>query len=298
MLITIIIPFNNRFKYVNSAIESILRQTYTNWELILIDDASSDRFIQCFQDSRIKLIRNQYNIGPGASRQKGIEASKGRYICFLDSDDVYTPDFLEKNLEKHSKSDIDLSFTYCKTVKAENNSTYKTSNLQFDVILPTLLTENRPWHTSSLFWNRKYLPLWNNNSRTWEDYQFEFDAAFLNNKIGFIDEVLCHIYVDETFGLSNNSDKFSGIVDRLKVLNYMHTKNLESDLVFKKILYRNIKIRINKDILKLQGFNLSSVEYLRLLENLGVVKNLFQKFILFIIYRKPLLSKILFKYGL
>jgi glycosyltransferase involved in cell wall biosynthesis len=83
MLISVIIPFYNRFEFVNNAICSVLNQTYHNWELILIDDRSDEIYISNFHDDRIKLIRNDMNIGPGASRQKGIEYSNVIFVIML-----------------------------------------------------------------------------------------------------------------------------------------------------------------------------------------------------------------------
>jgi glycosyltransferase involved in cell wall biosynthesis len=296
MLITVIIPFFNRIEFVNNAVKSVINQTYQNWELLLIDDASSEILNFDFNDSRIKLIKNEQNIGPGASRQKGIDHSSGDFICFLDSDDIYKPNFLEWNLKQHSKLNYEICFTYCKTKYDNDGKTYKTSDLEYNEILPTLLLENRPWHTSSIFWNRKYLSKWELDIRTWEDYQFEFNAAFLNNRIGFVNEFLCQIKIDELNGLSQNSEKIFGIIDRLKVLIYMYNKNDKFSCSYKSILVRNIKFRIGKDIIKLYGFNLSRFEYLALLEDLGLIKNLFSKKILHLTYRKPIISKVVFKF--
>jgi glycosyltransferase involved in cell wall biosynthesis len=294
-LVSIVIPFNNRIHMVNEAIDSILNQTYQNWELILINDASFELFELKISDSRIKLLKNEINMGPGGSRQKGIDNATGELFCFLDSDDFYFPNFIEKQYELHEYLDFKICFSYCIT-KWNNGDLYKNCDKEFNKVLPSLLIENRPWHTSSLMWNKSYLPKWRIDIRTWEDYQFEYDAASINNKIGFVNEVLCNVNLDEELGLSQNSEKISGVTDRLKVLSNMYVQNLESNLEFKAMLNQNIQFRIKKDMNKLAQFDLPKPEYILILNELGLINNQMRKLLLKLIYQKPILSKIIFKY--
>ncbi|MDT0643048.1 glycosyltransferase [Zunongwangia sp. F363] len=101
-LISIILPVYNRERYVADAIESILKQTYENFELIIIDDGSTDdsiEFIEKYDDSRIKLFQLPFNQGLSTARNRGIENSKGKYIAFMDSDDISHPQRLVKQIE-------------------------------------------------------------------------------------------------------------------------------------------------------------------------------------------------------
>jgi glycosyltransferase involved in cell wall biosynthesis len=100
-LISVILPVFDREKYIFSAIESILNQTYKNFELIIIDDASKDNTISIineFTDSRIYLVKNDVNIGVAASTNIGIKKAKGQYIAKMDSDDIALPSKLEKQI--------------------------------------------------------------------------------------------------------------------------------------------------------------------------------------------------------
>ncbi|MFT2098084.1 glycosyltransferase family 2 protein [Marinomonas sp. 2405UD66-6] len=102
-MISIITPSHNSSSYISSSIESVLSQNIDDWELIVIDDFSLDdsvKVIQSFveKDLRIKLIRLFNNSGAAVARNKGIEAAQGRYIAFLDSDDLWLPDKLEKQI--------------------------------------------------------------------------------------------------------------------------------------------------------------------------------------------------------
>lgn len=111
-LISVILPVFNREKFVAGAIQSILDQTYHNFELIVIDDGSTDstsRIIRGFDDSRIKIFRNGINLGVSASRNKGIKEAKGEFVAFLDSDDISAPQRLEKQLRLlQEKPEIDI----------------------------------------------------------------------------------------------------------------------------------------------------------------------------------------------
>jgi teichuronic acid biosynthesis glycosyltransferase TuaG len=295
MLISVIVPFFNRCELLTKSINSIINQTYQNWELILIDDFSTEIYLRKIHDNRVKIFRNEKNLGPAASRQKGVEISNGEMICFLDSDDVYLPAFLESQIRMHEKHNYEIAFSYCLAMW-NNGMFYKDHVEELYFILPNLLVKGRPWPTCALLWNKKFLPQWKNEIRTWEDYQFEFDAAFINNNISFVNEVLCYINLDDEFGLSQNSEKLSGVIDRLKVLSNMRLKNLESNLDFKLILNRNIEFRIKKDIRKLAQFDLSKSEYVSFLNTLNLNMSQLFKFMVKFIYQKPILSKIVFKY--
>lgn len=110
--ISVILPVFNGEKYIRKAIESVLNQTFTNFELIIVNDGSTDdslNIINEFRDNRIKFI-NQVNQGPGASRNKALKIASGEYIMFLDSDDFFTSDALEVAYGEITKFSADLTF--------------------------------------------------------------------------------------------------------------------------------------------------------------------------------------------
>lgn len=95
-LFSIIIPLYNKKEYIKSTIESVLKQSYTNYEIIVVDDGSTDKspeIVKSIKDSRILLI-SKTNGGVSSARNYGIKRSKGDFICFLDSDDLWTEDYL------------------------------------------------------------------------------------------------------------------------------------------------------------------------------------------------------------
>jgi len=115
ILISIVIPMHNAQKFILETIDSVLNQTYKNWEMIIIDNCSSDKsceLITSFNDDRINLIKLDANSGgPARPRNIGIEKSNGEYIAFLDADDLWSNDKLEKQLEYMLKHNITFSST-------------------------------------------------------------------------------------------------------------------------------------------------------------------------------------------
>lgn len=114
-LVSIITPLYNSEAFIDETIKSILNQTYTNWELLLIDDFSTDNTISIvndfiFKNENIKLITNETNQGAAISRNKGIMAAKGDYIAFLDADDLWKPEKLEKQIAFMQNQDCDVCF--------------------------------------------------------------------------------------------------------------------------------------------------------------------------------------------
>ena len=102
--VSIIMPAYNCAKYITESIASVTAQTYTNWELLIVDDASTDNTQQVVEalaqsDSRIKYIRLEKNSGAAVARNTAIEKADGRYLAFLDSDDLWYPEKLKKQLE-------------------------------------------------------------------------------------------------------------------------------------------------------------------------------------------------------
>jgi glycosyltransferase involved in cell wall biosynthesis len=107
MLVSAVIPMFNREKTIRYCLDSVLNQTYKNLEIILVDDCSTDstiKIIETYNDSRIKIIKQDKNSGAQAARNKGIKEAKGDWITFLDSDDEWFPNKIEqqiKTLEQH-----------------------------------------------------------------------------------------------------------------------------------------------------------------------------------------------------
>jgi glycosyltransferase involved in cell wall biosynthesis len=111
MFFTVIMPLYNKAPYVRKAVESVVGQTYRDWELVVVDDGStdgSDAVVRSIADPRIRLVR-QENAGVGAARNRGVAEGSAPYICFLDADDWWEPAFLEEMaalVERHPDAGI------------------------------------------------------------------------------------------------------------------------------------------------------------------------------------------------
>ena len=115
-LVSIIIPVYNASIFLGETIKTIQEQTYNNWEAIFVDDCSSDSSIEIIKaeqekDKRIKLIINETNSGAAITRNNGIDAAKGKYLCFLDADDIWEHNKLEKQIKFMKELDCAFAFT-------------------------------------------------------------------------------------------------------------------------------------------------------------------------------------------
>lgn len=126
-IISIIMPCYNGEKYIKSAIESVISQTYSEWELLIIDNNSTDNSANIISsysviDSRIKLLVCGSKSGtPAAPRNVGIEASTGKYIAFLDCDDIWLPTKLESQLPFFNNNNCAVVFSYYKKMDENGN---------------------------------------------------------------------------------------------------------------------------------------------------------------------------------
>lgn len=114
-LISVVLPTYNRASLLPRAIKSVLSQTYKNFELIIIDDNSSDNtkeIVKCFKDKRIKYIRHKENKGGAAARNAGIKLAKGKYIAFQDSDDKWLLRKLEKQIQVIRNLPLEYAVVY------------------------------------------------------------------------------------------------------------------------------------------------------------------------------------------
>lgn len=154
-LISIIIPMYNAQKYILETIESVLNQTYLNWEMIIVDNFSTDdsrNIVKSINDTRIKLIElNSNSGGPARPRNIGIENSKGEYIAFLDADDLWIKDKLEIQLHDMLENDFNFSST------GKININEKSENINFKAEILSKLDSFKRKETICDFIRSKYI---------------------------------------------------------------------------------------------------------------------------------------------
>lgn len=133
-LVSIITPNYNCGRFIAQTIESVLAQTYSQWEMLIVDDCSADNSYEialayAAKDNRIKVIRNEKNSGAAVSRNKALEIAQGEFIAFLDSDDLWMPDKLEKQIAFMRENNCDFSFTEYEHIDEENNRLHQIANV-------------------------------------------------------------------------------------------------------------------------------------------------------------------------
>lgn len=129
-LVSIVTPVYNSERFISETIESIQSQTYRNWELLLIDDCSKDNSYEIIKnymknDDRIKYIKLEKNSGAAVSRNTGIKNAKGRFIAFIDSDDLWEAKKLEIQVKYMLENKLGFSFTSYRYIKEDGTRTNK-----------------------------------------------------------------------------------------------------------------------------------------------------------------------------
>lgn len=208
-LVSIIVPVYNTEDYLDKCMNSILNQTYKNIEVIIIDDGSTDnsyRRLQEFQtkDKRIILLQ-QKNFGQGVARNKGIEISKGKYICFVDSDDRITENMVEEMVQEIEKTNSDFSSFLIAFEDSKSQKIYKKkfkntilegkkifqSALKIMDIFP--IPVNKIYRKDFLLKNNIFFPTVRKN----EDMLFIHKLAFFSKKCSFINKVFYYAWMRE-----------------------------------------------------------------------------------------------------
>ena len=124
-LVSIIMPSYNTASFIAESIQSVLAQSYTDWELIIVDDCSPDNTDQVVKpylsDERIHYLKNEKNSGAAVSRNKALREAKGKWIAFLDSDDLWMPDKLKNQINFMEKNDYHFSYTKYAEIDTEDH---------------------------------------------------------------------------------------------------------------------------------------------------------------------------------
>lgn len=157
--VSVVMPVFNGEKYLQASIDSILKQTFNNYELLLIDDGSTDRsleIISTYKDRRIRMLKNDHNMGLVVTRNRGIDESRGEYIAWLDCDDISLPTRLEKQVTVlDAKPDIGLCGTWVKTIGDESGSIWKYP-VKSDFLRSRMILDD-PLATSSVMLKKFFL---------------------------------------------------------------------------------------------------------------------------------------------
>lgn len=210
-LISIIVPIYNVSKYLDKCVESILNQNYKNIELILVDDGSTDGSEKkcddwAKKDSRVVVIHKE-NGGSADSRNVGMEAAKGEYIGFVDSDDWIAPEMYEKLIEVIHERNLDMSVCFFKAVSDENyefnNTEYPTTEYTGRDFANLIIAEKKP-RISYAIWKCLYKREVIKGIKFYKGVHYNEDAVFLieslwnARKMAFIEAPMYYYRVHES----------------------------------------------------------------------------------------------------
>lgn len=196
-LISVIIPVYNSEKTIKRCLDSLLKQSYPYFELIVVNDGSKDHskdIIDSYDDERIVAIHKQ-NEGVSATRNKGITSAKGKYICFVDSDDYVEVDYLKMMIEQINKDKSDLVICNFKRLDHNglniNECSFNTKKMEINEMIYEIYTKsllNQPWN--KLFIKDKISKLFSLDLSLGEDLLFVIDYLKNCYNISYVEDCL------------------------------------------------------------------------------------------------------------
>ena len=213
-IFSIVIPVYNRAKLISRAVDSVLAQTFTDYEIIIVDDGSNDNLKKVCDDYNTPKIHYVYqdNAGSNPARNNGIRNSRGYYVSFLDSDDAWEKEYLEE-VNKKFAGDNELGLVYVRNIKKilPQGRLLEKRNKNFEgFIYREVLKQGFLTNSSCVTVKRELLEKingWDNNLRACQDDDLCFRLAKIT-KIGFVDKILTIFYIDESI------DRISSSVSR------------------------------------------------------------------------------------
>ena len=153
-LVSIVVPVHNAERFVDEAIRSVLAQTYSDWELILVDDGSTDKSADVIikhKSNKVKIVSLAKNVGAAKARNRGIREARGRYLCFLDADDLWTPEKLEKQVKFMQEKDCAFSFTGYEFADVEGRPNGKVVCIPSTMTYKQALRNTTIWTSTVMF---------------------------------------------------------------------------------------------------------------------------------------------------
>lgn len=256
MKVSIVVPVYNTGKYLKKCIDSLLNQNFDNYEIIIINDNSpddSEGIILSYNNPKIIYIKNSENKGIGYNRNLGIEKSKGKYICFIDSDDYVSNNFLSElylacESEKLDMAICDYNYVDNNKIKQVKLIDFNTTNLDES---PDLITKIPLGPCNKMY--RKDLIISNNirfeEKLKYEDIPFVGSSLYYSNKIGKVNKFLNYFTVHENSETSTRDLKVFDIfkeLDNLRKIYKNKSKYLDEYIVSTVFNY-TIQQRYQKD---------------------------------------------------
>lgn len=235
-LISIIIPTYNRAHLINATLDSIIAQTYTDWECIIVDDDSTDNTEEVIKsyiknDSRFRYFKRPKDRikGPNSCRNIGFEMSKGAWVNWFDSDDIYIDRALERFV-KVIHHDLDVIVAKLVKIDSNTNEVLGYNRIFTQNLIQDYYTGLVSFYVSGPLWSKLFLnnqkELFDEKIRFLDDWDFNLRMLYQKPKIKFIDEILIK-YIINTNSLSNQIYK----LDTLEINSEIYARDKQLKIV-------------------------------------------------------------------
>lgn len=249
-LISIIMAAYNTEKTIEQAINSVLSQTYTNFELLVVNDCSTDRTAELVKsiaakDSRVRLISNVKNSGVSYTRKHGLEEAKGSWIAILDSDDAWAPKKLEKQIDLQRRTNADLLFTGSAFMDADGKPIDWYLAAPAEVTYRQLLKQNVLSNSSALVRKELYTKYYAVGDGMHEDFAIWLSILKDGRKAYGVDEPLLIYRIAKS---SKSGNKFKAAKMNWNTYRYIGLNPIEAAyyegwyMIKNVIKYTNLKI--------------------------------------------------------
>lgn len=248
-LVSIIMAAYNAEKTIEQAINSVLSQTYTNFELLVVNDCSKDRTVELVKsfaatDQRVRLISNVKNSGVSYTRKHGLEEANGSWIAILDSDDAWAPDKLEKQIELQKKMNADLLFTGSAFMDSDGQPIDWYLQAPTEVTYRQLLKQNVLSNSSALVRKELYAKYYAVGDGMHEDFAIWLSILKEGRKAYGVDEPLLIYRIAKSSKSGNKvkAAKMNWNTYRYVGLNVVEAAYYEAWYMFKNVMkYANLK---------------------------------------------------------
>ncbi len=264
--VSVIIPTYNRQDKLLKSINSVLEQTYSNIELIIVDDASTDNtreLVESIKDDRVRYICLSQNMGAAGARNEGVKAATSNVIAFHDSDDVWRPDKLEKQMD-YLKKNPEYVMVYCAYQYHKEDMTLRMPPEKCEgtegCIFPWLLIRNTIGTPTVVMKKDVFMELggFNSNLRCLEDWEF---AVRLSEKhsIGYVDEILMDAHFSGGSVSSQTAHYFETRCYMIAEFKQQLTEYKLFDVVVKDLFNKAVKMNVLNEVKDMLGHFLKTM---------------------------------------
>ncbi len=252
-LVSVIIPTYNRSRFLKEAIQSVLNQSYNNFEIIVIDDGSDDdteELVKQFNDSRIKYLKREHTGSPAFIRNQGIKIAKGEYIAFLDSDDLWLLNKLEKQVYELENNEKILAVAGKRIVFPYKSNRMRLKHKKDIIISFRDLFGNNLIHTSSILIRTSLINkigYYDEDCRlmSGQDYDYWLKIiTYQNNSILILKDKLIKYRIHPSSITHIKKKRKNFIQSEFQKINYIYDKYKVYDLEFTKKITRNLSYRL------------------------------------------------------